>query len=82
MTQDLELELGDGDLLVLHTDGITEARSAHHEQFGLQRLCASIEGRFARSSAEIVQGVLDDVGAWTTSADDDMSLVVARYSAP
>jgi serine phosphatase RsbU (regulator of sigma subunit) len=81
-TSDSHFTLSDGDVLVLHTDGITEASNAHHEQFGLERLCASVESRFGRSSKEISEGVFADVNAWTTSQHDDMSLVVARYSAP
>jgi serine phosphatase RsbU (regulator of sigma subunit) len=80
MTEDADFSLADGDLLVLHTDGITEAYNAHHEQFGLERLCTSIEGLCERPCNEVLAGVFRDVSAWTTSVDDDMSLVVARYS--
>lgn len=79
-THDAEFTLREGDVLVLHTDGVTEARNAHHEQFGLERLCKSIITHAQKPARDIVSGVLHDVGAWTTSIDDDMSLVVARYS--
>lgn len=44
---DHALQLADGDLLVLYTDGVTEARNEDRAQFGLARLTALIEAHRA-----------------------------------
>ncbi|KYF71783.1 phosphoserine phosphatase [Sorangium cellulosum] len=82
MTRDAEFVLEDGDLLVLYSDGVTEARNAHHEQFGLERLCSTIESAQSASVYDIRDRVLREVDGWCASPDDDITLVVARYRAP
>ncbi|WP_438019387.1 SpoIIE family protein phosphatase [Sorangium sp. So ce315] len=82
MTRDAEFSLEDGDVLVLYSDGVTEARNAHREQFGLERLCAAIEAAQAEPVDAIRDRILRDVEGWCPSPDDDMTLVVARYHAP
>ncbi|XXX80622.1 SpoIIE family protein phosphatase [Sorangium sp. So ce134] len=82
MTWDSELFLEDGDVLVLYSDGVTEARNAHHEQFGLERLCATIEAVPTASVDAIRDRILEEVEGWCPSPDDDITIVVARYRAP
>ncbi|WP_437477134.1 SpoIIE family protein phosphatase [Sorangium sp. So ce1014] len=82
MTRDAEFVLEDGDVLVLYSDGVTEARDAHHEQFGLERLCAAIESAQSASVVAIRDRVLKEVEGWCPSPDDDITMVVARYRAP
>ncbi|WP_437954680.1 SpoIIE family protein phosphatase [Sorangium sp. So ce119] len=82
MTRDAEFVLEDGDVLVLYSDGVTEARNAHHEQFGLERLCSTIESAQSASVYDIRDRILREVDGWCASPDDDITLVVARYRAP
>ncbi|WP_437730452.1 SpoIIE family protein phosphatase [Sorangium sp. So ce1335] len=82
MTRDAELVLEDGDVLVLYSDGVTEARNAHREQFGLERLCAAIEAAQAAPVEAIRDRILREVEGWCPSPDDDITVVVARYRAP
>ncbi|WP_437329312.1 SpoIIE family protein phosphatase [Sorangium sp. So ce381] len=82
LTRDAELYLGDGDVLVLYSDGVTEARNAHHEQFGLERLCAVIEAVQTEPVGVIRDRILEEVEGWCPSPDDDITIVVARYRAP
>ncbi|WP_437736362.1 SpoIIE family protein phosphatase [Sorangium sp. So ce1335] len=82
MTRDAEFFLEEGDVLVLYSDGVTEARNAHREQFGLERLCAAIEVAQAEPVDAIRDRILRDVEGWCPSPDDDITLVVARYHAP
>lgn len=79
--KDAELTLQDGDILVLYTDGVLEPRNAHMEQFGLERLMSLVESTASRSVAEIRDALLAAVGAWSSNLDDDITLLVARYSA-
>ncbi|WP_437708033.1 SpoIIE family protein phosphatase [Sorangium sp. So ce448] len=82
MTRDAEFILEDGDVLVLYSDGVTEARDAHHEQFGLERLCTTIEAVQTESVVVIRDRILKEVEGWCPSPDDDITVVVARYRAP
>ncbi|XXX80224.1 SpoIIE family protein phosphatase [Sorangium sp. So ce134] len=82
MTRDAELLLEDGDLLVLYTDGVTEARNAQQEQFGLERLCSAVEASQDAPVDVIRDRILRDVESWCSSPDDDLTLVVARHRAP
>ena len=71
--------LGPGDLLVLYTDGITEARNARGKFFGVRRLDAVFEDCQA-TAAETVQGILGAVRAFAdgSAPEDDRTLLVAR----
>jgi serine phosphatase RsbU (regulator of sigma subunit) len=68
-----------GDLLVLYTDGVTEAVNAHREQFGLARLCAVVEASAHLEVSAIVDDITNHVAQWHTSRVDDATVVVARY---
>jgi sigma-B regulation protein RsbU (phosphoserine phosphatase) len=80
VTVDSTLQLAQGDVLVLFTDGITEAMNADSEQFGLDRLCAAIEDARAKPVDDIRDRVLDTVREWCAQQNDDMTLIVIRYS--
>ncbi|WP_437930201.1 SpoIIE family protein phosphatase [Sorangium sp. So ce291] len=82
MTRDSEFFLEDGDVLVLYSDGVTEARNVHQEQFGLERLRATIEAAQSAPVEAIRDRILGEVEAWCPSPDDDITVVVARYRAP
>ena len=79
MTQDAEIILELGDTLVLHTDGITEARNARQEQFSEERLVAIIESKGGLASHLIRDAITETVRGWTASVDDDMTLLVVTY---
>ena len=79
--EEAHVELGPGDLVVLYTDGISEAANAEGEQFGEQRLCDAVQSmplglpacevseRLLRALREFLDGV---------EAQDDMTLLVLR----
>ena len=72
--------LGPGDVLVLYTDGITEAENDAQEMFGEDRLRGAIlEGRTLPAPA-IVSAILDAVQAFSGTApqSDDITLMVVR----
>lgn len=80
MTRDTELVLDRGDLLVLYSDGVTEARNARHEQFSLERLARLIEESATKPVSAIRDTVHDAVTSWSASLDDDVTLLVMRYA--
>jgi sigma-B regulation protein RsbU (phosphoserine phosphatase) len=72
-------KLEDGDVLVLFTDGITEARNAQGEMFDMARLRAALAEAAGGTPERIRDHVLATVRRWTHRQFDDITLVVARY---
>jgi serine phosphatase RsbU (regulator of sigma subunit) len=73
------LALGPEDLLVFHTDGVTEAQSAGQD-YGVPRLIAQVEAHAGLSAREVGARIVDDVHRFLGDATpaDDVSLVVVR----
>lgn len=68
-----------GDLLLLYTDGLIEARNAESGQFGMDRLCECLMEVAEHPVEAIRDHILTRVRAWTTRQRDDVTLVVLRY---
>jgi len=79
------LDLDPGDLLVLYTDGITEACDSSGEMFGSERLAELARAAGPAASARSVcQRILEAVRAHTgrVQAEDDLTAVVLRVLRP
>lgn len=76
---DRELHLAPDDVLVLYTDGVTEARDATRRQFGLDRLLEVVTTRASQPLREIRDGIFEAVEAFRASQDDDVTVVVAGF---
>lgn len=74
------LALEPGDLLVAYTDGLTEPENGSGEEFGEQRLRTTLRERADSPSRELIEGVMNDVKAWTgaLTLQDDMTMLVVR----
>lgn len=81
-THDQEVTLEPGDVLLLYTDGITEAMNSSGEQFDLGRLEQAISASAEQGPAAVVERVLSDVRAFSSEQLDDRSLLVVRYRGP
>ncbi len=74
-----QVRIGPGDLLLLFTDGIVEARNAHGEQFGERRLRALLGSMRDAQPEDIADRIMDAVSRWTGGGPtDDRAFVVAR----
>jgi sigma-B regulation protein RsbU (phosphoserine phosphatase) len=74
-----EVKLAPGDLLVLYTDGITEARSAEGEEFGESRLLDTLRSHCHLPVEQLLQAVVRAVQQFTDGEQqDDITLVIAR----
>jgi sigma-B regulation protein RsbU (phosphoserine phosphatase) len=81
-TVDSAARLHPGDLLVLYTDGLTEAKAGDDGggRFGIDRLVALIEEHGASPPAAVRDAILTAHAAFSARRDDDVTLLVARYS--
>jgi serine phosphatase RsbU (regulator of sigma subunit) len=72
--------LGQGDLIVLYSDGVTEAANAAGDEFGEERLAQVVSTHREAPAAAIVQAVTDAVQVFCAGvpAADDITVVVAR----
>jgi sigma-B regulation protein RsbU (phosphoserine phosphatase) len=70
-----------GDVLVLYTDGITEAMNSASEQFTPERLDEVLSG-CDMSASQMVDAVVADINRFTGDLDphDDQTLVIAKIS--
>lgn len=72
--------LAPGDILLLFTDGVSEAMNADRELFGLERLQACVSRLHRAPTTEILQGVEDAVTRFAggVAPSDDASLMVVK----
>lgn len=73
-----QITLKPGEVLVLFTDGITEAQDESGAFYGSQRLVATLERGFSSSAEEFRNNILQNLNAFTGSAErlDDITLIV------
>lgn len=72
-----EIQINDGDKLLLFTDGVTEARNAAGDEFGEQRLQQCLRLYVGNNAAELRTLILDEVTAFCAgNFDDDATLMV------
>jgi PAS domain S-box-containing protein len=79
---DSTLALEDGDLLVLYTDGVTEARDDTGAQFEMDRLVATVKAVQHKPVLLVRDNVLAAVRGFMARQLDDITLMVVRYRAP
>ena len=72
--------LNDGDVLVMYTDGITEAINENEEMFSEERLKAVIGENHALPAAEIIDAIRQAVESFCGAAPqfDDMTIMVLK----
>jgi sigma-B regulation protein RsbU (phosphoserine phosphatase) len=72
--------LGKGDLLVIYSDGVTEATDRAEEEYGEERLTEILRQRRSGSAEAIVNAVTDSVNRFAAGAPqaDDITLIVAK----
>jgi len=69
-----------GDVMVLYTDGITEARNGAGQQFGIERLMQALAEAHDRPAAAICDHLFQRVLDWTNARADDQTAIVVRYA--
>jgi sigma-B regulation protein RsbU (phosphoserine phosphatase) len=75
-----EIHLNSGDVVVLYTDGITEAENVAGELYGLDRLCQVISQNWEQSAEDIKTAAIADVRQHISdhTVFDDITLLVIK----
>jgi sigma-B regulation protein RsbU (phosphoserine phosphatase) len=76
-----KIRLEKDDIIVLHTDGVTEAENAGGELFGIDRLCEEAVKLHAQSADRIATGIIDRLMDYIgpQKVHDDITLLVLRH---
>jgi sigma-B regulation protein RsbU (phosphoserine phosphatase) len=73
------ITLQPNDVLVIYTDGVTEANDADANEFGEERLKEVVRTNFTASPADLLTAIQDAVQKFSSGEQfDDLTLVVAR----
>lgn len=78
--EQVTIQMNRGDLLVMFSDGVTEAANAEGEEFGEDRLGAILQRRQGDGAQSILNHLNGVLTEWTGNLGfaDDLTLVVAR----
>jgi len=78
--EEKEIKLDTGDIVVLYTDGVTEAINGREEQFGQDRVITITEKSRNWTAAEIIQQIKDRVLEFSQGQPqfDDITLMVLK----
>ncbi|AGB02990.1 SpoIIE family protein phosphatase [Methanoregula formicica] len=74
------IPLHPGDVVVLYTDGVTEATNEKDEEYGIERLMQCVEDAKALSSQAIIDAIVHEVVAFagTHPQHDDITVMVLK----
>ncbi|MEG4091031.1 SpoIIE family protein phosphatase, partial [Microcoleus sp. Pol12B4] len=75
-----EIQLNTGDVVVLYTDGITEAFDMNQKEYGIEPMIEIVALNREKSAAEIKQAIIDDVRRYIGKQKvfDDITLVIIK----
>ncbi|MBY5408948.1 SpoIIE family protein phosphatase [Rhizobium leguminosarum] len=76
-----EIAFEKGDLILLHTDGVTEAENDAGELFGIERLCREALRLKGQSAEKVVSGIVSTLMLFIGSQKiyDDITLLAVRH---
>ncbi|MGL5943565.1 MAG: SpoIIE family protein phosphatase [Waterburya sp.] len=76
----VQVDLHSGDIVILYTDGITEAENNLGVHYGLEQLCTVVQQNWQQSAHEIRQAVIQDLRSHigVEKVYDDITLVVLK----
>ena len=76
------LTLNPGDLLVLYTDGFSEAMTNDDEEWGEERMLSAVEAVRSKAAGEVISGLFEAADRFTQGApqQDDMTLLALKIN--
>jgi serine phosphatase RsbU (regulator of sigma subunit) len=76
-----EFSYSSGDVLVLYTDGITEAKNNKNEEFGMERLAQVVEKCIAKTPKEMEEFIISSLYAFSGSdLNDDYTTMIVKFN--
>jgi phosphoserine phosphatase RsbU/P len=77
---EMTVQMEPGDMLVLYSDGVTEANNPGYDEFGEERLVEVLRQHRRERAEEIVEAVMKGLNEFASGAAqaDDITLVVAK----
>jgi sigma-B regulation protein RsbU (phosphoserine phosphatase) len=73
------ISLAPGDLLVIYTDGVTEASDASGNEFGEARLIQTVQAHLQESPEQLLTYIQESVQKFSAGEQfDDLTLVIAK----
>jgi phosphoserine phosphatase RsbU/P len=74
------LPIDAGQILVLYTDGATEANSPAGEEYGRERLAEAVRACRDRTARDMIDFIYNDIFEWTggRGSDDDVTFVIIK----
>lgn len=84
LVQEKKLEVAIGDLIVLFTDGATEAKNTKGEMFKLATLQKTVEKYHDKSVKDLIESILKDITDFIGEAEqhDDITLLAMKFEEP
>ena len=72
--------LGAGDMLVLFSDGVTEAQNSTGEEYGEARLSTFVVARRDETANNLRREIFEEIDRWSGDAErgDDQTLVILK----
>jgi sigma-B regulation protein RsbU (phosphoserine phosphatase) len=74
-----EINIDKGDVIVLYTDGLIEARNKNNQEYGEARSSKIVQVNKKRSAEKILDDIWIDIGNYTAHLTDDITLMVVRF---
>ncbi len=75
-------QLEAGDVLIVYSDGVTEALDVDGQEFGEERLIAVLKDMHTEEASDILEGIVEGVRAFARGAAqyDDVTAMVVKYT--
>ena len=76
------VKLKTGDTILLYTDGVTEAVDSSEQEFGFDRLSATLKDAFQHDPAKLVRNCLASVEGFRGNAakHDDLTIMALKFA--
>lgn len=77
---EMEFTMGNDDIIVCYTDGLTEAMNSKREEFGIERVMQIVRENYARNAQSILEAIIDGLYDFLgdTPREDDMTIMVLK----
>ena len=75
------VEISDGDLLVMYSDGLVEAANDAEEEYGDARLLTLLQTHLEETPAQLRESILTSLGAFASAdvVQDDLTFAIVRF---